>query len=100
MSSPNLGTAMMIVAKEYGLTSLEVGRALDWARTCKIAAEGRREAQAVAARREAQRRIEQRVATPQIDRQPDIWCAQCDRRVHAAEALSCQSRWCKAKAVA
>jgi hypothetical protein len=42
----------------------------------------------------------QKHTTIERPRQMQAFCGQCERRVCAAEAAACVSRWCKAKEIA
>ncbi len=92
-------TPLRKVARHYGLTLDEMGRALHYARIAKTMKE--------AAERQAQRDLAQRLSQS-LRQQPDKsfqppakqWCVQCERRVSANEAASCASAWCKAKVAA
>lgn len=87
-----------ILGDQYGLTVLEVERALQWARKAKL---GARSHDAKMARQHKPDRRALYPAEPSIKphrkEPPRVWCGQCERNVVVAEAQGCASKWCKAK---
>lgn len=95
--------AILVIGEQYGLTPDEVRRALGWARIAKNAAHARARAPEL-----VKRSIEQEIAEApraqwdfcRVEEPKDgkAYCAQCDRRVHPAEAAVCRNQFCKVAA--
>lgn len=85
------------IAEIYGLTPGEAHRALDWARTAKLAAAARANFNAKIAARPGAPKPKQAPAISPAAADGRKWCLQCERRVSLADAGRCASRWCKAK---
>ena len=83
------GVSLKDLADQLRLTDEELGAAILEARYNKDDQERREKAERI-----IRREIVAEIKPPPSDK---LWCTQCDRLVHRAEALKCWSKWCQAK---